>query len=63
MKKFKPKTVKWNARVRMYAVDHSYEEKILPPHGCVRASRLGSAQRYGCGLRPYMDCFGTTPRA
>ena len=55
MKKFKPKSVKWNARVRMYAVDHTYEERILPPHGCVRASRLGSAlsvrwatPRWGC---------------
>jgi hypothetical protein len=62
MKKFK-KSVKWNARVRMYAVDHTYEEKILPPHG--RASltqglRVGpDLSRPGCGIRYYMiDCFG-----
>jgi len=31
MKRFKPKTVKWCARVRVYGIDHTYEEKIIPP--------------------------------
>jgi hypothetical protein len=54
MKKFKPKTVKWNARVRMYAVDHSYEEIILPP--LARANRSQGTAFRGLRLR------WTTPR-